>query len=560
MKKALSILLSSVLLMTVIIAVPFTASAATDRKIDLSKSNLLTTNETTMTYEGGILKFTVANWYGAIANKQPIKDVGSISKTCKEIGLRDADNALVRLESGKKYAVTLNYKFVNNNGNNSNIGHLPQIAIGYDSTANASSTSAGNFYVAAVKNHVLTDKENSYYLSAIIEGKDKPLRIAFSGVWNFEINSVLLQEIDANAENQVTVVYCDGGEYKAGFETEGGALKTPVKDGMEFGGWYSSPDFSGAKVTTATKGAVLYAKWIDLAKSDLKIDLSKSNLLTTKETTMTYEGGILKFTVANWYGAIANKQPIKDVGSISKTCKEIGLRDADNALVRLESGKKYAVTLNYKFVNNNGNNSNIGHLPQIAIGYDSTANASSTSAGNFYVAAVKNHVLTDKENSYYLSAVIEGKDKPLRIAFSGVWKFEINSILLQEINAATENQVTVVYCDDGEYKAEFAEEGGALKTPVKDGKKFVGWYSASDFSGAKVTTVTAGAVVYAKWINPIEGDLNEDEVADIRDLVMLKEAAINQDTDMKYDLDGDSKPATKDDLLFLKKLLLGITV
>ncbi len=560
MKKALSILLSSVLLMTVIIAVPFTASAATDREIDLSKSNLLTTNETTMTYEGGILKFTVANWYGAIANKQPIKDVGSISTTCKEIGLRDADNALVRLESGKKYAVTLNYKFVNNNNNNNKIGHLPQIAIGYDSTANASSTSAGNFHVAAVKNHVLTDKENSYYLSAVIEGKDKPLRIAFSGVWKFEINSILLQEIDATAENQVTVVYCDGGEYKAEFAAEGGALKTPVKDGMAFAGWYLEPDFSGKKVTTASADVVVYAKWIDLAKSDLKIDLSKSNLLTTNETTMTYEGGILKFTVANWYGAIANKQPIKDVGSISTTCKEIGLRDADNALVRLESGKKYAVTLNYKFVNNNNNNNKIGHLPQIAIGYDSTANASSTSAGNFHVAAVKNHVLTDKENSYYLSAVIEGKDKPLRIAFSGVWKFEINSILLQEINADAENQVTVVYCDGGEYKAEFAEEGGDLKTPVKEGKKFVGWYSASDFSGAKVTTASADVVVYAKWINPIEGDLNEDGVADIRDLVMLKEAAINQDTDMKYDLDGDSKPATEDDLLFLKKLLLGITV
>ena len=558
MKKALSILLSSVLLMTVIIAVPFTASAATDREIDLSNSNLLTTNETTMTYEGGILKFTVANWYGAIANKQPIKDVGSISTTCKEIGLRDADNALVRLESGKKYAVTLNYKFVNNNNNNNKIGHLPQIAIGYDSTANASSTSAGNFYVAAVKNHVLTDKENSYYLSAVIEGKDKPLRIAFSGVWKFEINSILLQEIDATAENQVTVVYCDGGEYKAEFAAEGGALKTPVKDGMAFAGWYLEPDFSGKKVTTASADAVLYAKWA--IKTDLNIDLSNSNLLTTNETTMTYEGGILKFTVANWYGAIANKQPIKDVGSISTTCKEIGLRDADNALVRLESGKKYAVTLNYKFVNNNNNNNKIGHLPQIAIGYDSTANASSTSAGNFYVAAVKNHVLTDKENSYYLSAVIEGKDKPLRIAFSGVWKFEINSILLQEIDADAENQVTVVYCDGGEYKAEFETEGGALKTPVKDGMAFAGWYLGPDFSGAKVTTASADVVVYAKWINPIEGDLNEDGVADIRDLVMLKEAAINQDTDMKYDLDGDSKPATKDDLLFLKKLLLGITV
>ena len=294
------------------------------------------------------------------------------------------------------------------------------------------------------------------------------------------------------------------------------------------------------------------------AATDREIDLSNSNLLTTNETTMTYEGGILKFTVANWYGAIANKQPIKDVGSISTTCKEIGLRDADNALVRLESGKKYAVTLNYKFVNNNNNNNKIGHLPQIAIGYDSTANASSTSAGNFYVAAVKNHVLTDKENSYYLSAVIEGKDKPLRIAFSGVWKFEINSILLQEIDADAENQVTVVYCDGGEYKAEFETEGGALKTPVKDGKAFAGWYLGPDFSVAKVTTASAGAVLYAKWV--IKGDLNEDGTVDIRDLVTLKEASINSYTDSKYDLDGDSKPATEDDLLFLKKLLLGIIV
>ena len=295
--------------------------------------------------------------------------------------------------------------------------------------------------------------------------------------------------------------------------------------------------------------------------ADRVIDLSKSQLLITSDNTaMTYdtEGGILKLSAQQWYW---DNKPIRAVGSKSTWCKEIGLKYEDGALAQLESGKRYAVTLNYTFVNNNGNSQDARNLPQIAIGYDSTANASSTSAGNFHVAAVKNHVLTDKENSYYLSAVIEGKGKPLRIGFSGVWKFEINSILVQEINADAENQVTVVYCDGGEYKAEFAEEGGDLKTPVKEGKKFVGWYSSPDFSGAtKVTTVTAGAVVYAKWINPIEGDLNEDEVADIRDLVMLKEAVINQDTDMKYDLDGDSKPATKDDLLFLKKLLLGITV
>ena len=292
--------------------------------------------------------------------------------------------------------------------------------------------------------------------------------------------------------------------------------------------------------------------------ADRVIDLSKSQLLITGDNTaMTYdtEGGILKLSAQQWYW---DNKPIRAVGSKSTWCKEIGLKYEDGALAQLESGKRYAVTLNYTFVNNNGNSQDARNLPQIAIGYD--GNGSSTSKGAFYVAAVKNHAKTDAGSSYYLTAEIVGNGKPLRIGFTGVVKFEINSILLQEIDANAENQVTVVYCDGGEYKAEFAAEGEALKTPVKDGKKFVGWYSASDYSGAKATTVTAGAVVYAKWINPIEGDLNEDGAADIRDLVMLKKAAINQDTDMKYDLDGDSTPATAADLLFLKKLLLGITV
>ena len=537
--------------MTVIIAVPFTASAATDREIDLEKSELLITSDSTaMKYDNGKLELSAKQWYG---ENKPIGAVGDTSTWCKEIGLKYADGSWAWLESGKRYAVTLNYKILNNNGNGSDTQHLPQIAIGYD--GNGTSTSKGAFYVAAVKNHAKTDAGSSYYLTAEIVGNGKPLRIGFTGVVKFEINSILLQEIDATAENQVTVVYCDGGEYKAEFAAEGEALKTPVKEGKKFGGWYSSPDFNGEKVTTVTAGAVLYAKWIDLAKSDLKIDLSKLYFVTTQNASLTYEGGILKVIADNWYGAT---KPIGAVGSISKTCKEIGLRDADNALVRLESGKRYAVTLNYTILNNNGNTKKQENLPQIAIGYDGIG--ASTSAGNFHVDAVKNHVLTDKGNSYYLNAEIAGKGKPLRIGLSGVWQFQIKSILLQEIDATAENQVTVVYCDGGEYKAEFAEAGEALKTPVKEGKKFGGWYYTSDFSGEKVTTVTAGAVVYAKWINPIKGDLNEDEVADIRDLVMLKKAAINQDKDMKYDLDGDSTPATAADLLFLKKLLLGITV
>ena len=560
MKKALSILLSGILLMAVITAIPFTASAATDRVIDLSKSKLLITSDNTeMTYdtEGKKLNLSVQQWYGAIAdNKQPIKDVGSTSTWCKEIGLKYEDGTLAKLDSGKKYAVTLNYKFVNNNGNQSKTAYLPQIAIGYDSNSNATATSAGKFYVAAVKNHVLTDAGSSYYLTAEITGKGKPLRIGFSGVWKFEINSILLQEINAAAENQVTVVYCDGGEYKAEFAEVGEALKTPVKDGKKFGGWYSSPDFNGEKVTTVTAGAVVYAKWIDLAKSDLKIDLSELYLVTNIKSSLKYENGICNVTANDWYW---ESTPIVEANKTC-SCQEIGVKYADKTWLILESGKRYAVTLNYKFVNNNSNNQEKRNLPQIALGYDSNSNASSTSAGKFYVAAVKNHEKADAGSNYYLNAEITGTGKPFRIGFSGVWNFEINSVLLQEIDANAENQVTVVYCDGGEYKAEFAEAGEALKTPVKDGKKFVGWYSASDFSGAKVTTVTAGAVVYAKWINPIKGDLNEDEVADIRDLVVLKKAAINQDTDMKYDLDGDSTPATAADLLFLRKLLLGINV
>lgn len=294
--------------------------------------------------------------------------------------------------------------------------------------------------------------------------------------------------------------------------------------------------------------------------TDRVIDLSKSQLLITSDNTaMTYdtEGGILKLSAQQWYW---DNKPIRAVGSKSTWCKEIGLKYEDGALAQLESGKRYAVTLNYTFVNNNGNSQDARNLPQIAIGYDSTEGASSTSAGNFYVAAVKNHKLTDSGNNYYLNAEIVGNGKPFRIGFSGVWKFQINSISLQEIDANAEDQVSVVYCDGGEYKAEFETADGALKTPVKDGKKFVGWYSASDYSGEKVTLATAGAVLYAKWIDLIKGDLNEDGAVDIIDLVILKKASVNLNTDLKYDLDGDSKPAMAADLLFLKKLLLGITV
>ena len=497
MKRLLSALSASVLLVTAIISTPFAAAVnnnptATDRVIDLSKSQLLITSDNTaMTYdtEGGILKLSAQQWYW---DNKPIRAVGSKSTWCKEIGLKYEDGALAQLESGKRYAVTLNYTFVNNNGNSQDARNLPQIAIGYD--GNGSSTSTGAFYVAAVKNHAKADKGNSYYLNAEITGNGKPLRIGFSGVAQFEITSILLHTVDAAAENQVTVVYCDDGEYKAEFATAGGALKVPVKEGMEFAGWYSDPDFSGEKVTTATAGAVLYAKW---TVGGPKIDLSKSDLLVKSDTAMTYdtESGILKLSVQQWYGS---NKPIRAVGSTSTWCKEIGLKYADGALVRLESGKRYAVTLNYKIVNNNGNASATNHLLQVAIGYD--GNGSSTSTGAFYVAAVKNHAKADKGNSYYLNAEITGNGKPLRIGFSGVAQFEITSILLHTVDAAAENQVTVVYCDDGEYKAEFATAGGALKVPVKDGRQFAGWYSAPDFSGEKVTTATAGAVLYAKWI------------------------------------------------------------
>ena len=553
MKKALSILLSGILLMAVITAIPFTASAATDRVIDLSKSVLVTKTDTTMNYDevDGILTITAKQYSGT---NKPIRAVGNESTWCKEVALKYADGTLVKLEKSKRYAVTLNYTFVDNNGNPSPTNnHLPQIAVGR--TAYTETYKAGSFYAAAVKNHAKADAGSSYYLSAEIVGDGNLLRIGFSGFVKFEINSVFLQEIDANAEDQVSVVYCDGGEYKTEFATEGGTLKVPAKENMVFGGWYSDPDFSSGKVTAATAGAVLYAKWFDPTKTDIMVDLSKLYFVTKADASLIYEDGICKVTASNWY---EGAKPINDVGNIS-SCKEIGLRNADNKLVKLESGKRYAVTLNYKFVNNNGNQSKTAYLPQIAIGYDSTEGASSTSAGNFYVAAVKNHKFTDLGNNYYLNAEIVGNGKPFRIGLSGVWKFEINSIFLQEIDANAEDQVSVVYCDGGEYKAEFETKDGALKAPVKDGKKFIGWYSDPDFSDGKVTAATAGAVLYAKWIDLIKGDLNEDGAVDIIDLVILKKASVNLNTDLKYDLDGDSQPANAGDLSFLRRLLLGIT-
>ena len=109
MKRLLSALSASVLLVTAIISTPFAAAVnnnptATDRVIDLSKSQLLITGDNTaMTYdtEGGILKLSAQQWYW---DNKPIRAVGSKSTWCKEIGLKYEDGALAQLESGKRYA------------------------------------------------------------------------------------------------------------------------------------------------------------------------------------------------------------------------------------------------------------------------------------------------------------------------------------------------------------------------------------------------------------------------------------------------------------------------
>ena len=111
MKRLLSALSASVLLVTAIILTPFAAAVnnnptVADRVIDLSKSQLLITSDNTaMTYdtEGGILKLSAQQWYW---DNKPIRAVGSKSTWCKEIGLKYEDGALAQLESGKRYAVT----------------------------------------------------------------------------------------------------------------------------------------------------------------------------------------------------------------------------------------------------------------------------------------------------------------------------------------------------------------------------------------------------------------------------------------------------------------------
>lgn len=132
----------------------------------------------------------------------------------------------------------------------------------------------------------------------------------------------------------------------------------------------------------------------------------------------------------------------------------------------------------------------------------------------------------------------------------------------------------------GTYKIEYELNGGensdenpvsyttadkiALKDPVKDGYKFIGWYTSENFDVvtqmSEIQTGTAGDIkLYAKWSSKT-GDIDNSSRVDLQDAQMALQAALKiVDLDAQQivagDVDKDGKVTLQDAQLILQAAL-----
>ena len=107
--------------------------------------------------------------------------------------------------------------------------------------------------------------------------------------------------------------------WKSGFAnptnpTEEFVLNAPYKEGYTFAGWYTTPDFSGEKVTTVNSETTgtLYAKWID--ETWVITYTSTNDSIVTPYNVNAFDANIVSNIYENGVGTITFDGPVTSIG------------------------------------------------------------------------------------------------------------------------------------------------------------------------------------------------------------------------------------------------------
>lgn len=228
------------------------------------------TAATTATVEDENLKVSISAYERQLAGET------SYSKqTWYPNYLLAANGSTLHLTNGSRAIVEVKYKVTGT----PNVNHGTQIGIG-----NFNGGKGSNIYLRTSKKHTAEDQGKEFTLTSTFVADNKyATKIAFSGGGELEISSIVVHELPAQYINDYVVVeYVDGDNTTTEFVPKNGALKLPVKEHLEFSGWYADKEYGGEEITTVNADTTLYAKW-STASGIAVIDLHDGSSTVTKK-------------------------------------------------------------------------------------------------------------------------------------------------------------------------------------------------------------------------------------------------------------------------------------
>jgi len=457
------------------------------------------------------------------------------------IPLKFEDGTYFTYKAGHQFSVTVNFKFATCDTEDTKKD--PKICLVRNNNKSTSGDNGtfviGGFrlygYAKNLTEHLNINKSFTTTVKDEAAKDGHPIRLAFSGLGNIEVQSVYITD---NNPGQI-VTYIDDGVEIAEFANNGDALKTPLaKDGYTFMGWF---DANGNKVETVSGNITVTAHWAQ----ENKVDFEKSFRICYDDPsqdkaklTISYLEDIDGMNIAfeEYYKnyAILNDNEI-NTGTVWAKGGIIALKYKNDSYVKFASGNRYAINVSYDITRISTQDSY--YAPQIGLCYNDSIGNDSSDNGQKMLVANKH----TKCGSYTLSAIVNGdtlNNKPLRLIFDGVGECVIKSVTISSILSSTTGYSTVRYIDklnDIDF-AEIAENDSAVADLDRlVGFNFGGWYNGD----TKAETVTSDATLTAKWYSRL--DLNKDDMSNIIDLICLKKALASAESNLFFDVNRDNK-------------------
>lgn len=560
-----------------------------------SNFNSLPDNMDLSVFDAGAIKGPVTNEDGSksvkvITNTDSVTDPSDAGRQLLIMG-KDGDYyKYINYTPGKKYTAFITYK-VNSIAENAQlklgIGYGP-IQRQYNTARTSQNANGGEIQPVA---SIITSKTDGFVTEAATftaysayNSQNVPtsrrMTVAFAAPLNTEFE---IKSLEVIPEEECTAIR---------FETGNGTLKSiPFKTLPEIIEMPAKPDDCANEFcwkngdSEFEAGAILRTSEVELTSSENGSYIFTATYKKATADFSTFPDDHKFETGAAKLAKDAEGKNILKVNVNTVDNRQVPLFNFVNGSklnVNYTPGKEYvaSVTAKVNYINNGSGQLNLG-LGFSPFDPDRTTGDSWKSANpekNSPNSIANIATVTAATNGYVTYTGVFTAPKTAgngnfvtTLVFGGVSagnaEFEITKVMIIPVEDCT--VITLHYnrgTGDANNISVPAGEAYTLPEPVWDGYKFAGWYTDSTCltAAADPYIPTDGDELWADYIpDGAIGDVNADGTVDIRDLVRLKNTAAGNGTAndvIRADINRDGADLFADDIVLLRKILLGITV